>query len=63
MVDLLPGNTWQRLRRDGVLVVLDIGGPHRPRIVYWGADLGGLTDDDCLAIARAVAAAQGDPAR
>ena len=30
---------WQR---SGVMVVLDISGPHLPRALYWGADLGPL---------------------
>jgi alpha-galactosidase len=33
---------WLALRRAGVMVVLDVGGPHLPRIVYWGRDLGEL---------------------
>ena len=31
---------WQR---SGVMVVLDISGPHLPRALYWGADLGPLS--------------------
>ena len=34
--------SWLTLRRDGVMVVFDVSGPHLPRIVYWGADLGDL---------------------
>ncbi len=28
------------------MVVVDVGGPHLPRIVHWGADLGALSDAD-----------------
>jgi alpha-galactosidase len=38
--------SWITLRRDGVMVVFDVGGPHLPRIVHWGADLGDLTTAD-----------------
>jgi alpha-galactosidase len=34
------------LRRAGVLVVLDAAGPHLPRVLHWGADLGELTPAD-----------------
>jgi alpha-galactosidase len=37
---------WLALRRAGVLVVLDVAGPHLPRVVYWGADLGELGPAD-----------------
>jgi alpha-galactosidase len=37
---------WLTLRHDGVLVILDIGGPSLPRVVYWGSDLGDLSDDE-----------------
>ncbi|GAA5185276.1 alpha-galactosidase [Rugosimonospora acidiphila] len=36
---------WLPIRRAGVMVVLDVGGPHLPRIVYWGRDLGDLDAD------------------
>ena len=38
--------TWVTLRRDGVMVVFDVGGPHVPRVVHWGADLGDLSTAD-----------------
>ncbi|MGH8889935.1 MAG: alpha-galactosidase [Acidothermaceae bacterium] len=41
---------WLQLRRAGVMVVLDAGGPQLPRIVYWGADVGDLLPADCLAL-------------
>jgi alpha-galactosidase len=37
---------WLSLRRSGVLVVLDVGGPYLPRVVYWGGDLGELSDEE-----------------
>ncbi|HXR41902.1 MAG TPA: hypothetical protein VN738_05800 [Acidothermaceae bacterium] len=30
---------WRTLRQAGVALVLDVGGPHLPRIVHWGANL------------------------
>ncbi len=45
-----PGRRWLALRRAGVLVGLDVGGPHLPRVVHWGADLGELTDADFAAL-------------
>ena len=44
---------WRTLRQAGVALVLDVGGPHLPRIVHWGADLGDLTPGDCSALAAA----------
>jgi alpha-galactosidase len=38
--------SWITLRRDDVMVVFDVGGPHLPRIVHWGADLGDLSPSD-----------------
>jgi alpha-galactosidase len=38
-----PSRPWLTLRRDGVMVVFDVSGPHLPRIVHWGADLGDLS--------------------
>jgi alpha-galactosidase len=32
------------------MVVLDVGGPHLPRIVHWGHDLGDLSDDEICAL-------------
>jgi alpha-galactosidase len=34
----------RHLRSAGVSVLVDISGPQQPEIVYWGADLGELTD-------------------
>jgi alpha-galactosidase len=45
MIEPLPAQlsrSWLTLRRDGVMVVFDVSGPHLPRIVHWGADLGDL---------------------
>jgi len=41
---------WATLRRQGVMVVLDIGGPHLPRVVYWGGDLGEISDEETAAL-------------
>ncbi len=41
---------WTTLRRDGVMVVLDTCGPYLPRVVYWGHDLGELSDDEVAAL-------------
>jgi alpha-galactosidase len=41
------------LRRAGVLVVLDAAGPHLPRVLHWGADLGELTAADLAALPAA----------
>ena len=58
----------RHLRSAGVSVLLDTSGPHQPEIVYWGADLGELTDaaTDAAASAllRAVAhAVEDEPVR
>ncbi|HTT89224.1 MAG TPA: alpha-galactosidase [Acidimicrobiales bacterium] len=45
-----PGSPWVSLRHDGVMLVLDTGGPHLPRVVYWGNDLGDLSDDELAAL-------------
>lgn len=44
---------WLVLRRAGVMVVLDVGGPHLPRIVHWGSDLGDLSAAEIAALPRA----------
>ena len=44
------GGRWLFLRRGGVMVVLDAGGPYLPRIVYWGNDLGELSEDEVTAL-------------
>ena len=36
-----PG--WLSWQRDGVMVVLDVSGPHLPRVLHWGQDLGALS--------------------
>lgn len=41
---------WLTLRSDGVMVALDIGGPHLPRVVHWGADLGELSAAEIAAL-------------
>lgn len=41
---------WLILRRAGVCVVLDVGGPTLPRVVHWGVEIDGLTADDCAAL-------------
>ena len=46
MTDPTAVPTWVTLRRDGVMVVFDVGGPHVPRVVHWGADLGDLSTAD-----------------
>jgi alpha-galactosidase len=44
------GDRWLILRRSGVLLVLDVGGPALPRVVHWGCDIEGLSLDDCAAL-------------
>lgn len=44
---------WISLRRAGVMVVLDAGGPHLPRIVHWGGDLGDVRPEEVEALAAA----------
>ncbi len=46
-----------QLRAAGVGVVVDLGGGTLPRVLHWGADLGGL-DADALAALRAVSRPQ-----
>jgi alpha-galactosidase len=55
------GDRWLILRRAGVMVVLDVGGPALPRVVHWGCDLEGLSADDCAALpgARSEAPSEG----
>ncbi len=52
MEGVLDGESsrWLSLRRDGVMVVLDAGGPYLPRVVHWGKDLGDLSDDEIGAL-------------
>lgn len=50
---------WRILRSAGAMVVLDVGGPHLPRVVYWGADLGDLGPDECRALAASAYVAPG----
>lgn len=58
--DKQPGiSRWLSLRRDGVLVVLDVGGPHLPAIVYWGQDLGELTGVEAGLLPHAAALVEG----
>ena len=59
------GGRWFFLRRGGVMVVLDAGGPYLPRIVYWGNDLGELSEDEvtALPLARSKCAATVRPTR
>lgn len=40
------------LRRAGVSVLLDTGGPGQPVLTYWGADLGELSQDAMASIAK-----------
>ncbi len=42
--------SWVTLRRDGVMVVFDVGGSHLPRIVHWGGDLGVVSGADIAAL-------------
>jgi alpha-galactosidase len=44
---------WLALRRAGVLLALDVAGPHLPRIVHWGGDLGELGPTDFAALPAA----------
>ncbi|HEX7106774.1 MAG TPA: alpha-galactosidase [Acidothermaceae bacterium] len=54
---------WLLLRRAGVMVVLDVGGPVLPRVVHWGADIAGLGPDDCGAFPGARHQPPSDDAR
>ncbi|MGV8910363.1 MAG: hypothetical protein ACOH1Y_15380, partial [Propionicimonas sp.] len=46
-------------RGSGVSVLVDCGGGGLPRIPYWGADLGPLTDEDLESVALAGLPQQG----
>jgi alpha-galactosidase len=46
----VEGARWVTLRRQGVMIVIDVGGPHLPRVVYWGADLGDISDEETAAL-------------
>jgi hypothetical protein len=41
---------WETLRSQNLMVVLDIGGAHLPRVVYWGSDLGEISDEETAAL-------------
>ena len=45
---------WHCLRRAGVMVVAETGGPWLPVIVYWGKDLGELTEQQMAALPMAI---------
>lgn len=45
---------WLCLRRGGVMVVVEAGGPWLPVVVYWGRDLGDLTQEEMAALPVAV---------
>lgn len=53
MTSVGAADRWLILRRAGVMVVLDVGGPVLPRVVHWGGDLLGLTPADCPALPTA----------
>lgn len=38
------GRSLHHLRSGGTSLVLDVAGPHLPRVLHWGADLGDLDD-------------------
>ena len=59
MIDPSAASTWVTLRRDGVMVIVDVGGPHLPRVVHWGRDLGELSAAD-IAVLPAAAYAPTD---
>ena len=48
--EAIVDDRWLTLRRAGVMVALDVGGPHLPRVVHWGADLGELGAADLAAL-------------
>ncbi|HUB70848.1 MAG TPA: alpha-galactosidase [Acidimicrobiales bacterium] len=54
---------WATLRRGGVAVVLDIRGPYMPVVVYWGKDLGDLTEAETEALPMARKVTEGLRAR
>jgi alpha-galactosidase len=43
-------SSWINVRRGGISIILDVSGPHLPRVVHWGADLGELPDDQIAAM-------------
>jgi alpha-galactosidase len=53
LTDPTAGPSWVTFRRDGVMVVFDVGGPHLPRIVHWGGDLGVLSEADIAGLPAA----------
>ena len=53
MTSVDAANRWLILRRAGVMVVLDVGGPVLPRVVHWGADLPNLSVADCPSLPAA----------
>ena len=53
MTDPTEARSWVTLRRDGVMIVADVGGPHLPRIVYWGRDIGDLSAADIAGLPAA----------
>jgi len=50
---------WLSLRGSDVMVVLDVGGPYLPRVVYWGRDLGELSDEEAAVLPLARDQARG----
>ncbi len=46
----VAGSVFAYLRGGGVAVLLDTSGPGLPSILYWGADLGTLTDEQAAAL-------------
>jgi alpha-galactosidase len=46
--------SWVHLRRGGISFMVDVDGPHLPRVVYWGTDLGDLSDDEIAALPGAL---------
>jgi alpha-galactosidase len=53
LTDPTPVQNWVTLRRAGVMAVFDVGGPHLPRIVHWGSDLGDLSSADIAGLPAA----------
>jgi alpha-galactosidase len=41
------------------MVLLDVGGPYLPRVVYWGADIGDLSDEEIAALPLAAEQVRG----
>ena len=56
-------STWHCLRRAGVMVVAEASGPWLPVIVYWGKDLGELTEEQMAALPMAVQLLEGQRQR